>query len=83
MVHDEEFGELVARGAAGPRRFIAWHVADEHPEDAPEDLSGPRHADPSRPGRVVILTSGTTGTPEGRRAPPARARSTRPPRCWT
>jgi fatty-acyl-CoA synthase len=70
VVYDEEFAELVREGAKGRKRFVAWH----EPEGA---LSDPllddliARGDPSeRPapvekGRVVILTSGTTGAPKG------------------
>ncbi len=70
IIHDEEFRELVAPACEGRLRFVAW--ADEpDPDGAPtlEDLIG-RHdgaslEPPPEPGRVVILTSGTTGTPKG------------------
>jgi acyl-CoA synthetase (AMP-forming)/AMP-acid ligase II len=70
IVFDEEFTDLVKDAAVGRKRFIAWHEPDA-------DLSDPileeliEHGDeadvvpPAEPGRVVILTSGTTGTPKG------------------
>jgi fatty-acyl-CoA synthase len=76
LVHDEEFGPMV-EGVDAPRgRFLAW--ADSEP-DAPtlEDLIG--SGDPSPPpapdgqSSVVMLTSGTTGTPKG--APRTQPRS--------
>lgn len=69
VVHDEEFTELLADAEAGTR-VLAW--TDEDPGDdvltlaqladsaADDDL-----APPTRHGRIVILTSGTTGTPKG------------------
>jgi acyl-CoA synthetase (AMP-forming)/AMP-acid ligase II len=59
MVHDAEFTDLVAEAAAGMTRYVAWpeplaSSGDERPLTPPE-----------RPGRVVILTSGTTGAPKG------------------
>jgi fatty-acyl-CoA synthase len=70
VIYDEEFGELVADGAQGRRRFIAWSdpgTSTEHPTLEQLIASG---ADgelppPAEKGRVVILTSGTTGTPKG------------------
>jgi acyl-CoA synthetase (AMP-forming)/AMP-acid ligase II len=70
VIFDEEFAELLNEGAEGRKRFVAWH-------DPPGTLSDPllddliARGDPSeRPapaekGRVVILTSGTTGAPKG------------------
>jgi fatty-acyl-CoA synthase len=70
IVYDAEFENLVHDAGTGRKRFIAWHDEGE-PSDDPrlEDLirSGdPSDLDPpSRKGRVVILTSGTTGSPKG------------------
>jgi fatty-acyl-CoA synthase len=70
IVYDAEFENLVHDAGKGRKRFIAWHDEGE-PSDDPrlEDLirSGdPCDVDPpSEKGRVVILTSGTTGSPKG------------------
>jgi fatty-acyl-CoA synthase len=70
LIYDEDFSELVAEGGEGRKRFIAW----SEPEAS---LSDPRLSDlvaaepntdlapPAEHGRVVILTSGTTGAPKG------------------
>ena len=70
IVYDAEFENLVHDAGKGRKRFIAWHDADEPSEDPRlEDLI--RTGDisdveaPGRKGRVVILTSGTTGSPKG------------------
>jgi len=76
IVYDQEFSPVVA---ATPqlRRYLAW-MDSEFLADAPtleiliantddEDLPPPH-----RPGRMVLLTSGTTGTPKGA---PRRIRS--------
>jgi len=70
IVYDEEFA-AVCEGVREDRlRFIAWHDG-EGTDGAPilEDLiaSGDPSgvAPPEESGRVVILTSGTTGTPKG------------------
>ena len=67
VVHDEEFADLLADAEAG-ERLVAWADSGDagptiesliasHPDT---DLPAPdRHA------RIVILTSGTTGTPKG------------------
>ncbi len=67
VIHDEEFTDLLAEAEVA-ERVVAWTDGDtdevtlealisSHPED---DLEPPeRHA------RIVILTSGTTGTPKG------------------
>jgi fatty-acyl-CoA synthase len=70
VIYDEEFAELVHAGAEGRKRFVAWHEPGMGSSDPLlEDLIA--RGDPSeRPapaekGRVVILTSGTTGAPKG------------------
>jgi fatty-acyl-CoA synthase len=70
VIYDEEFAELVHAGAEGRKRFVAWHEPGTGSSDPLlEDLIA--RGDPSeRPapaekGRVVILTSGTTGAPKG------------------
>ena len=74
VIYDEDFANLVAEGAAKRKRFVAW-AASESPETQREgdphiealiargDRSG--LAPPAERGSVVILTSGTTGTPTG------------------
>jgi fatty-acyl-CoA synthase len=70
VIYDDEFSELVDAGAEGRKRFVAWHEPGAGSSDPLlEDLIA--RGDPSeRPppaekGRVVILTSGTTGAPKG------------------
>jgi fatty-acyl-CoA synthase len=71
MVYDEEFENLVAGASAGARRFIAWSDGAPPPAGAelletliergdPDDV-----VVPATKGKIVILTSGTTGTPKG------------------
>ena len=75
VIHDQEFTGLLSGGAdgpdqrnGGPLRIVAWTDSEV---DGPtiEGLMGPHSgADlrpPSRNGRLIILTSGTTGTPKG------------------
>ncbi|MGH8968828.1 MAG: AMP-binding protein [Actinomycetes bacterium] len=68
LVHDEEFGALVASAAAGLPTILAWSEAGA--EGATLDRLVAEHdrgelAPPAREGRLVILTSGTTGSPKG------------------
>nr|WP_241004427.1 acyl-CoA synthetase [Conexibacter sp. SYSU D00693] len=72
IVFDEEFADLVADAAKDRRRYVAWFDgASGGPSEDPllEDLiargSPADRTAPSDKGRVVILTSGTTGTPKG------------------
>jgi acyl-CoA synthetase (AMP-forming)/AMP-acid ligase II len=70
VIYDEEFAELLDAGAEGRKRFVAWLEPGE-PSSAPVLDELIARGDPSeRPppaekGRVVILTSGTTGAPKG------------------
>jgi fatty-acyl-CoA synthase len=75
LVHDADFGDVVADIAPAHGRVITG--VDDHGADELEALiAGGDPASPpppSRPGRIVLLTSGTTGTPKG--APRAEPRS--------
>jgi acyl-CoA synthetase (AMP-forming)/AMP-acid ligase II len=73
LVYDEEFAELL-----GPARdrlpdlveVVAWTEAGEHHttvEALIETHLGATPPRPTRHGRTVLLTSGTTGTPKGAR----------------
>jgi acyl-CoA synthetase (AMP-forming)/AMP-acid ligase II len=70
VVHDEEFTDLLAQ-AHSRRRIIAWTDSDEPDPDVETlealiaDHAADDHEPPRRRGRIVILTSGTTGTPKG------------------
>src|SRR5580704_10532647 len=70
LVYDADFANLVSDGGEGRKRFVAWSEPGAKPSDPLlEDLiANASTADltpPAEPGRVVILTSGTTGTPKG------------------
>jgi fatty-acyl-CoA synthase len=70
IVYDQEFTHVVAGVDAPKGRFLAW-IDDEAAADVPtieSMITTGNTAPPSPPdkaGRVVILTSGTTGTPKG------------------
>ncbi|MEA2394267.1 MAG: hypothetical protein QOJ82_2158, partial [Solirubrobacteraceae bacterium] len=69
LIYDQEFEELTHDAGVRRKRFIAWHEGGKAKDPLIEDLI--RDGDPSdvvppeEKGRVVILTSGTTGTPKG------------------
>jgi acyl-CoA synthetase (AMP-forming)/AMP-acid ligase II len=75
VVYDEEFSALVSEGAADRLRFIAWSEPQAGADLRAEGIATLEQliargddADltpPTEKGRVVILTSGTTGTPKG------------------
>jgi len=69
FVHDQEFTELVDTLPDTLPRFLAWVDTTPTAERTLEQLiaatdDAPLPA-PSRPGGMVLLTSGTTGTPKG------------------
>jgi acyl-CoA synthetase (AMP-forming)/AMP-acid ligase II/uncharacterized membrane protein len=74
LVYDEEFTELLEEAGKRRKRFIGWYdpeatekekrtdpTLDELIDEGDRDEPVP----PVETGRVVILTSGTTGTPKG------------------
>jgi len=70
IIYDAEFEELIHDAGVRRKRFIGWHDGGAKPKDPLiEDLieqGDPSDVvPPSEKGRVVILTSGTTGTPKG------------------
>ncbi len=69
IIYDEEFADLLAEAGKRRKRFVAWHDSERTADPTLEGLieNGERRdvVAPSREGRVVILTSGTTGTPKG------------------
>ena len=72
LVYDEEFSDVVGSVDASKGRFLAW---TDHPERSNGDgptleqlITAGNPVEPPKPtasGNVVILTSGTTGTPKG------------------
>ena len=70
IVYDHEFAELLEDAGRRRKRFVAWHDEDDDVQDPTLDelIASGDSAEvvpPADPGRVVILTSGTTGTPKG------------------
>ncbi len=84
VVFDEEFSALVSAGTAGRLRFVAWQETRAAPSSSASEPAGHADptleemiargdqsdlTPPLGKGRVVILTSGTTGTPKGAARP--------------
>jgi acyl-CoA synthetase (AMP-forming)/AMP-acid ligase II len=70
VIYDEEFAEVLAGAGRRRKRYVAWQEPEVGTGDpALEDLieRGDRSdvVPPGVPGKAVILTSGTTGTPKG------------------
>ncbi|HTD09812.1 MAG TPA: acyl-CoA synthetase [Solirubrobacteraceae bacterium] len=75
VIYDEEFSGLVSDGAADRIRFVAWSEPRAEGERAADDVATLEQliargddsdlTPPIEKGRIVILTSGTTGTPKG------------------
>jgi acyl-CoA synthetase (AMP-forming)/AMP-acid ligase II len=69
LIYDEEFAGLLEEAGKRRKRFVAWHDSESPSDPTLNELI--RRGDPGevvppqREGRVVILTSGTTGTPKG------------------
>ena len=76
LIHDEEFADVLSAVETPMGRFLAW--VDEPGEASTLDGLieaglGREIVLPSKPGSLVMLTSGTTGTPKG--APREQPRS--------
>jgi fatty-acyl-CoA synthase len=68
LIHDEEYGELVEGIAPTHGRLLAWtdgEARGETVEGLIAQHAGEIPPPPSEPAAVVLLTSGTTGTPKG------------------
>ena len=68
VIYDTEFTDVVAGATEGRVQVVAWHEGHTPVptiEQLVEDHPTTDHAPPENHGRIVILTSGTTGTPKG------------------
>jgi acyl-CoA synthetase (AMP-forming)/AMP-acid ligase II len=71
IVYDHEFAHVLKDAAKRRKRYVAWHdpedgaVADPRLEDVIASNATSELPPPAQPGRAIILTSGTTGTPKG------------------
>ena len=66
-IYDEEYDELFAASGFGGGRIIAGHSGEPRQPtlEALIGVGGAPPPPPSSPSRVVLMTSGTTGTPKG------------------
>jgi fatty-acyl-CoA synthase len=67
LVHDEEYSPMVSAVQARLGTYVAWTESDL-PNSLDSLIAGTRSDSPPRPGevpKIIILTSGTTGTPKG------------------
>jgi acyl-CoA synthetase (AMP-forming)/AMP-acid ligase II len=74
IVYDEEFAQIATQAAPASLRYVGWSDGAAGGAERLEDLAEGDPAErepPAERGRVVILTSGTTGAPRGavRRGP--------------
>ena len=70
LVHDAEFAPMTSDD--GPRRVLAWTepgVAGDTVDTLVRAGSPVPPTPPVEPGRTILLTSGTTGTPKGAKRP--------------
>ncbi|TDD32873.1 hypothetical protein E1287_21275 [Actinomadura sp. KC06] len=69
LVHDEEFGSTVDNSGFDGQRLLAWTDGDPHETFKTIDaLIAGTQAEPIAPertSRIIVMTSGTTGTPKG------------------
>ncbi len=75
LVADAEFEELYKELPAQIPRVTSWGEPTVPGPRIPTDPRVPAEADPAppeHPGRLIVLTSGTTGTPKGARRPTPR-----------
>ena len=69
LIFDEEFYGLLDDAGHRRKRFVAWHDEEKaHDPTLDELIAAGDDSDlvpPENPGRTIILTSGTTGSPKG------------------
>ena len=69
LVYDEEFEPVVAASARGRKRYVGWPEGGggsvPRLEELAESGATAEVIPPESAGRIVILTSGTTGSPRG------------------
>lgn len=73
IIYDDEFTDIVDRALAdrpGTARVLAWtnRSADTTVDTLIRDNAGRRPSPTDRKSKIVLLTSGTTGTPKGARS---------------
>ncbi|WP_297551529.1 AMP-binding protein [Amycolatopsis sp.] len=79
VLADDEFAHIVDRAPGEFLRISTWPEAERgYPtvDELIKDASATRLKPADRPGRIVVLTSGTTGVPKGARRPTPKGLST-------
>jgi acyl-CoA synthetase (AMP-forming)/AMP-acid ligase II len=75
LIYDQEFEQLLSAAGRDRKRYVAWQeeerTSDPTLDELVESSEDSDLAPPPEPGRFVILTSGTTGTPKGAQREPA------------
>ncbi|GAA0469126.1 fatty-acyl-CoA synthase [Paractinoplanes deccanensis] len=66
LIHDDEFAEALPAVAEQGECVL---LGETDIEKLVAGIAGARLRPPERPGRTIVLTSGTTGTPKGARRP--------------
>lgn len=68
LVHDDEFGAAVDESGFSGKRLLAWaEDGDSETIDTLVATTEPETLRPERTSHIVVMTSGTTGTPKGAR----------------
>jgi acyl-CoA synthetase (AMP-forming)/AMP-acid ligase II len=71
LIFDEEFAEVLEEAGKRRKRYVAWRDPESDGkahgtlDDLIEGGSTDNLSAPPEPGKAIILTSGTTGTPKG------------------
>ncbi len=70
LIYDEEFEEVLHEASRRRKRYVGWadpevETSDERLDDVVERGDRSDVIPPAAPGKAIILTSGTTGTPKG------------------
>lgn len=75
IIHDEEFTTPLQAADYAGIRVLAWQdqPGNEYSLDVLAHCHAPEPAVPARPGKIVVLTSGTTGVPKGAPRTPSSA----------
>ncbi len=79
VLSDDEFGDAVAAAPGQFVRISTWaesEAGDPTVEELIEQAPPERREPPERPGRIVVLTAGTTGVPKGARRPTPKGLAT-------